>query len=320
MLSPVNIKTGSRKIIRMDPRIKSEDDNRGNEMNNTKGIILAGGAGTRMYPMTQLYSKQLISVYDKPMIYYPLSTLILSGIREILIISNEETIPFYKKLFKDGSHLGMKIEYAVQDAPKGIAEAFIIGEEFIGDDQVVLILGDNIFYGYLDFLKKVLKENIGATVFGYYVKDPQRYGVVEFDETGKAISIEEKPKKPKSKYAVPGLYVFDSSSPERSKKISPSGRGEVEITDLIKSYLVEDNLKVEKIGRGIAWLDSGTPESLLDASTFIATIEQRQGLKIGCIEEAAYNVGFIDRSGLKKVIEDMSNSFYRDYLEGIIKD
>ena len=289
-------------------------------MKNTKGIILAGGAGTRMYPMTQLYSKQLISVYDKPMIYYPLSTLILSGIKEVLIISNEETIPYYKKLFKDGSHLGMKIEYAIQDAPKGIAEAFIIGEEFIGDDQVVLILGDNIFYGYLDFLKKVLKENVGATVFGYYVKDPQRYGVVEFDETGKAISIEEKPQNPKSKYAVPGLYVFDNSSPERSKKISASDRGEIEITDLIKSYLVEDDLKVEKIGRGIAWLDSGTPESLLDASTFIATIEQRQGLKIGCIEEAAYNVGFIDKDGIDKIIEEMPNSFYRDYLKGIIKD
>ncbi|MCK4979903.1 MAG: glucose-1-phosphate thymidylyltransferase RfbA [Candidatus Delongbacteria bacterium] len=286
-------------------------------MKNTKGIILAGGAGTRMYPMTQLYSKQLISVYDKPMIYYPLSTLILSGIKEVLIISNEETIPYYKKLFNDGSHLGMKIEYAIQDAPKGIAEAFIIGEDFIGDDQVVLILGDNIFYGYLNFLKKVLKENTGATVFGYYVKDPQRYGVVEFDETGKAISIEEKPQNPKSKYAVPGLYVFDNSSPERSKKISASDRGEIEITDLIKSYLVEDNLKVEKIGRGIAWLDSGTPESLLDASTFIATIEQRQGLKIGCIEEAAYNVGFIDRSGLEKIIEELPKSFYRDYLEGL---
>ena len=286
-------------------------------MKNTKGIILAGGAGTRMYPMTQLYSKQLISVYDKPMIYYPLTTMILSGIREILIISNEETIPFYEKLFKDGSHLGMKIEYAVQDAPKGIAEAFIIGEEFIGDNQVCLILGDNIFYGLLD-LEKVLEENVGATIFGYYVKDPQRYGVVEFDETGKAISIEEKPKHPKSKYAVPGLYVFDNSSSERSKKISPSGRGEVEITDLIQSYLDEENLKVHKIGRGIAWLDSGTPESLLDASTFIATIEQRQGLKIGCIEEAAYNVGFIDRSGLEKVIEKLPNSFYKSYLEGIV--
>ncbi|MDA3884224.1 MAG: glucose-1-phosphate thymidylyltransferase RfbA [Candidatus Delongbacteria bacterium] len=286
-------------------------------MKNTKGIILAGGAGTRMYPMTQLYSKQLISVYDKPMIYYPLSTLILSGIREVLIISNVETIPFYKKLFRDGSHLGMKIEYAVQDAPKGIAEAFIIGEEFIGDDQVCLILGDNIFYGYLSFLKKVLKENVGATVFGYYVKDPERYGVVEFDKTGKAISIEEKPKDPKSKYAVPGLYVFDSSSPARSKNISPSGRDEVEITDLIKSYLVEDNLNVEKIGRGIAWLDSGTPESLLDASTFIATIEQRQGLKIGCIEEAAFNAGFIDKKGMDQIIEEMPNSYYRDYLKGL---
>ena len=278
---------------------------------------MAGGAGTRMYPMTQLYSKQLISVYDKPMIYYPLSTLILSGIKEVLIISNEETIPYYKKLFKDGSHLGMKIEYAVQDAPKGIAEAFIIGENFIGDDQVVLILGDNIFYGFLDYLRNAINKNTGATVFGYTVKDPERYGVVEFDETGKAITIEEKPQKPKSKYAVPGLYVFDKSSPERSKKISASDRGEIEVTDLIKSYLVEGNLKVEKMGRGIAWLDSGTPESLLDASTFIATIEQRQGLKIGCIEEAAYNADFIDKSGLESIIKEMPKSFYRDYLKGL---
>ncbi|MBN2789803.1 MAG: glucose-1-phosphate thymidylyltransferase RfbA [Candidatus Delongbacteria bacterium] len=288
-------------------------------MRKTKGIILAGGAGTRMYPMTQLYSKQLISVYDKPMIYYPMSTLILSGIKEVLIISNKETIPYYEKLFKDGSHLGMKIEYAVQDAPKGIAEAFIIGEEFIGDDQVCLILGDNIFYGYLNFVRDAINNNNGATVFGYYVKDPKRYGVVEFDDNGKAISIEEKPEKPRSKYAVPGLYVFDSTSPERSRNITPSARGEVEITDLIRSYLIEDDLKVARIGRGIAWLDSGTPESLLDASTFIASIEQRQGLKIGCIEEAAYQMRFIDEEGMKKIIYDLPESYYRDYLKGLLK-
>ena len=281
----------------------------------TKGIILAGGSGTRMYPMTSLYSKQLIAVYDKPMIYYPLSTLILSGIREILIISNKETLPFYKKLFGNGSHIGLKIEYALQPEPKGIAQAFILGEKFIGKSSAFLILGDNIFYGTLDFLRDAVKKNKTATVFGYYVKDPERYGVVEFDKTGKAISIEEKPKKPKSNYAVPGLYIFDNSCVERSKSLKPSARGEVEITDLIKTYLNEGDLNVAKIGRGIAWLDSGTPDSLLDASTFIASIEQRQGLKIGCIEEAAYQMGFIDKEGLKKIIEQMPNSYYRAYLE-----
>ncbi|MBU4486136.1 MAG: glucose-1-phosphate thymidylyltransferase RfbA [Candidatus Delongbacteria bacterium] len=286
-------------------------------MKKTKGIILAGGAGTRMYPMTSLYSKQLIAVYDKPMIYYPLSTLILAGIKEVLIISNDETIPHYQKLFKNGSHLGMKIEYAVQKAPKGIAEAFIIGEKFIGKDNAFLILGDNIFYGYLNFLRDAVNNNKTATVFGYYVKDPERYGVVEFDKSGKAISIEEKPKKPKSNYAVPGIYIFDNSCVQRAKKLKPSARGEVEITDLIKTYLEEENLNVVKIGRGIAWLDSGTPDSLLDASSFIASIEQRQGLKIGCIEEAAYAMKFIKKAGLNKIIEEMPNSYYRVYLEGI---
>lgn len=289
-------------------------------MKKTKGIILAGGSGTRMHPMTSLYSKQLIAVYDKPMIYYPLSTLILAGIKEVLIISNDETIPHYKKLFGDGKHLGMSIEYAVQPAPKGIAQAFIIGEKFIGKDNAFLILGDNIFYGYLNFLREAVENNKTATVFGYYVKDPERYGVVEFDKTGKAVSIEEKPKKPKSKYAVPGIYIFDNTCIKRAKELKPSPRGEVEITDLIKTYLEENELSVAKIGRGIAWLDSGTPDSLLDASTFIASIEQRQGLKIGCIEEAAYQMGFIKKSGLRKIIETMPNSYYRNYLEKVAEN
>ncbi len=284
-------------------------------MKRTKGIILAGGAGTRMYPMTSLYSKQLIAMYDKPMIYYPLSTMILAGVKDILIISNDETIPHYKRLFDDGKHLGMNIEYAVQPEPKGIAQAFTIGEKFIGTDNAVLILGDNIFYGYLNFLREAIENNKAATVFGYFVKDPERYGVVEFDEKGKAVSIEEKPKKPKSNYAVPGIYVFDNSCIQRAKDLQPSKRGELEITDLIKTYLDEDSLQVQKIGRGIAWLDSGTPDSLLDAGTFIASIEQRQGLKIGCIEEAAYKAGFIDKKGMKKIIRNMPDSYYRAYLE-----
>jgi glucose-1-phosphate thymidylyltransferase len=289
-------------------------------MKKTKGIILAGGSGTRMHPMTSLYSKQLIAVYDKPMIYYPLSTLILAGIKEVLIISNDETIPHYKKLFGDGKHLGMSIEYAVQPAPKGIAQAFIIGEKFIGKDNAFLILGDNIFYGYLNFLREAVENNKTATVFGYYVKDPERYGVVEFDKTGKAVSIEEKPKKPKSNYAVPGIYIFDNTCIKRAKELKPSPRGEVEITDLIKTYLEQNKLSVAKIGRGIAWLDSGTPDSLLDASTFIASIEQRQGLKIGCIEEAAYQMGFIKKAGLRKIIETMPNSYYRNYLEKVAEN
>jgi glucose-1-phosphate thymidylyltransferase len=288
-------------------------------MKTTKGLILAGGAGTRMYPMTSLYSKQLIAVYDKPKIYYPLSTLMLAGIKDVLIISNEETLPHYKKLFCSGSHLGMNIEYALQDAPRGISEAFIVGEKFIGTDNAFLILGDNIFYGYLDFLRKAVESNKTATVFGYFVKDPERYGVVEFDENGKAVSIEEKPKVPRSNYAVPGIYIFDNSCIKRAKEQKPSARGELEITDLIKTYLDEGKLNVAKIGRGIAWLDSGTPDSLLDASNFIASIEQRQGLKIGCIEEAAYQMGFIDSKGLEKVISNMPNSYYRNYLSDVLK-
>lgn len=288
-------------------------------MKKTKGIILAGGAGTRLYPMTQLYSKQLVTVYDKPMIYYPLCTLLSAGIRDILIISNKETIPMYKKLFGDGSHIGVNVEYALQEEPNGIAEAFIIGEDFIGDDNVVLILGDNIFYGTLEFLEEVIEKNEGATVFGYYVNEPKRYGVVEFDKDGNAISLEEKPQNPKSNYAIPGLYIYNKDVVNISKNLEPSARGELEITDVNKKYLENKQLKVQKLGRGIAWLDSGTPESLLDASSFISSIENRQGLKIGCIEEAAYERGFISRPDFIKLIESLPKCKYREYLENLLK-
>ncbi len=286
----------------------------------TKGIILAGGAGSRLYPITKIYSKQLVAIYDKPMIYYPLSTLIMAGINEILIISNEQTLPWYRELFGDGSHIGLKIEYALQDQPKGIAEAFIIGEDFIGDDNVVLILGDNIFYGYLEFLRKSINENTDATVFGYYVTDPERYGVVEFDNNMKAVSLEEKPKVPKSNYAVPGLYIYNSEVVDIAKNITPSARGELEITDVNKVYLERNKLKVRPLGRGIAWLDSGTPDSLLEASSFIAAVEKRQGLKIGCIEEAAYNKGFINDEQMQEVINNLPNCYYRDYLKTVVLD
>ncbi len=252
-----------------------------------KGIVLAGGAGSRLYPITKVYSKQLTLIYDKPLIYYPVSVLMLGGIKEILIISDKDTIPLYQKLFGDGSQLGLKFEYAVQDAPNGIAEAFILGEKFIGDDCVTLILGDNIFYGTLNFLYKAVKENDGATIFGYQVRDPERYGIVEFDKSGKAISIEEKPQNPKSQYAVPGIYIYDNKVIEISKNLKPSARGELEITDVNKEYLKNGKLKVEKIGRGIAWLDTGTPEALLKASNFFGLIEERQGLKVACLEEIA---------------------------------
>ena len=282
-----------------------------------KGIILAGGAGSRMYPVSLCYSKQLVMIYDKPMIFYPLSTLLLGGIKEILIISNDETLPFYKKLFKDGSHLGISIEYALQEKPSGIAEAFIIGEEFIGKDSVTLILGDNIFYGKMDFVRIAIKNNRKATVFGYYVNDPQRYGVVEFDQKGKAISIEEKPKQPKSNFAVVGLYIYDNSVVEKAKNLKPSARGELEITDLNRVYLDEGILDVQLFGRGIAWLDTGTPQALLDASTFIGAIEKRQGLKVACLEEVSYMMNFIDQDQLKSVIEALPRSDYRSYLESI---
>ena len=285
-----------------------------------KGIILAGGAGSRMYPISQLYSKQLTLIYDKPLIYYPLSILMLGGIKDILIISNNETIPFYQKLFKDGRHLGLNIEYAEQKAPNGIAESFIIGEKFVGTDGVTLILGDNIFYGNLRFFRRAIERKHGATVFGYRVTDPERYGIVEFDDNGKAISIEEKPKKPKSDYAVPGLYVYDNRVIGVSKNLKPSPRGELEITDVNVEYLKKGELNVEKIGRGVAWLDTGTPESLLQASNFFGVIEDRQGLKVACIEEIALYMKFIDTNGFKKLIEGMPKCYYKTYLEKVLRD
>lgn len=244
----------------------------------------------------------------------------LSNIKEILIISNEETIPLYQKLFNDGSDFGLKIEYALQTAPNGIAESFIIGEKFIGNDSATLILGDNIFYGYIDFIYKAIQNNVGATIFGYRVNDPERYGIVEFDEKGKAISIEEKPANPKSNFAVPGLYVYDNDVVRISKNIKPSARGELEITDVNNEYLKKGKLKVEKIGRGVAWLDTGTPESLLQASNFFGVIEDRQGLKVACIEEIAYNKGFIDRKKFEDVINKIPKSLYKNYLERILKE
>jgi glucose-1-phosphate thymidylyltransferase len=283
-----------------------------------KGIILAGGSGSRLYPITKVYSKQLTLIYDKPLIYYPLSILMLGGIKEILIISNKETIPLYKQLFGNGSQIGLNISYAVQDQPRGIAEAFIIGEKFIGKDSVTLILGDNIFYGYLDFFYKALKQNKGATIFGYRVTDPQRYGIIEFDKNGTAISIEEKPAKPKSHYAVPGLYVYNNEVAEIAKSLKPSARGELEITDVNRKYLEAGKLYVIRIGRGIAWLDTGTPEALLQASNFFGVIDDRQSLKVACIEEIAYNMNFIDRKQFKGLIESMPQSVYRNYLEKIL--
>jgi len=285
-----------------------------------KGIILAGGAGSRLYPISNIYSKQLIMVYDKPMIYYPLSILMLSGLREILIISNKETIPLYRKLFSDGFHLGLKIEYAIQDKPRGIADAFIVGEEFIGGDSVTLILGDNIFYGKLDFIRKAVKANNNATVFGYHVKNPKRYGVVEFDHNGSVISIEEKPKEPKSNYALVGLYVYDNDVVNISKNLKPSARGELEITDVNKEYLKRNKLKVELFGRGVAWLDTGTPQSLMEAATFIAAIENRQALKIACIEEVAYMMDFINIEQLKKLIKNIPSCSYKKYLVNVYKN
>ncbi|MBV6479634.1 MAG: Glucose-1-phosphate thymidylyltransferase [Ignavibacteria bacterium] len=285
-----------------------------------KGIILAGGAGSRLYPVSKIYSKQLTLIYDKPLIYYPLSILMLSGIREILIISNQETIPLYEKLFENGSELGIKIEYAVQSAPNGIAESFIIGEKFIGKDGVTLILGDNIFYGNLDFIYRAMNNIDGAVIFGYRVTDPERYGIVEFDDSGKAISIEEKPKKPRSNFAVPGLYVYDNKVVSIAKSIKPSARGELEITDVNNEYLKSGKLRVEKIGRGVAWLDTGTPESLLQASNFFGVIEDRQGLKVACLEEIALKKNFIDRKKFESIVAGIPNSLYKTYLEKILNE
>jgi glucose-1-phosphate thymidylyltransferase len=287
---------------------------------NVKGIILAGGSGSRLYPITKVYSKQLALIYDKPLIYYPLSILMLGGIRDVLIISNAETIPLYQKLFGDGSNIGMNFEYVIQPEPKGIAQAFILGEKFIGSDMACLVLGDNIFYGNLDFFYRALEIRKGATIFGYQVNDPERYGIVEFDQTGKVLSIEEKPSKPKSHYAVPGLYMYDNRVIEISKNLKPSARGELEITDVNKAYLELGELRVEKIGRGVAWLDTGTPEALLAASNFFGVIEDRQGLKVACIEEIAYLRGFIDKKQFTKLVGEIPKSLYREYLEKVLAE
>lgn len=284
-----------------------------------KGIILAGGKGTRLYPLTRVTSKQLLPVYDKPMIYYPLSILMLSGIREILIISTPEDLPLYKKLLGSGKSLGLNFSYKVQAEPKGLAEAFIIGEEFIDGDDVFLILGDNIFYGESlpNYLKSSISKNRGATIFGYYVNDPKSYGVVEFDKEQKVVSLEEKPESPRSNYAVPGLYIYDKRVVEFAKAIQPSARGELEITDLNRRYLEEGDLRVEIFGRGIAWLDAGTIDDLHEAASFIQVIEKRQGLKISCIEEVAYRMGYITLEEFTKLSESMASSQYGKYLLSI---
>jgi glucose-1-phosphate thymidylyltransferase len=284
-----------------------------------KGIILAGGSGTRLYPITRALSKQLMPVYDKPMIYYPLSVLMLAGIRDILIISTPNDLPLFQTLLQDGSQWGVKFSYTAQPRPEGLAQAFILGKDFIGNDPVCLVLGDNIFYGhgFKEVLRTAAQLKSGGLVFGYRVTDPQRYGVIEFDRNGIAISLEEKPKQPKSKYAVPGIYFYDARVVEKAIHLKPSARNELEITDLNLAYLHEGNLKVEILGRGYAWLDTGTHESLHQAATFIQTLEQRQGLKVACIEEIAYSEGYITRSQLLELAAPMAKSSYGEYLNRV---
>lgn len=281
-----------------------------------KGIILAGGSGTRLHPLTLAVSKQLMPVYNKPMIYYPLSVLMLAGIREVLIISTPEDLPLFERLLGDGSRLGMRLEYAVQPKPEGLAQAFTIGADFIAGDPAALILGDNLFYGYSlsERLQKVNASQEGATVFGYYVTDPERYGVVEFDASGQAVGIEEKPQNPRSNYAVVGLYFYDNTVVERARALKPSARGEFEITDLNRTYLDDKQLQVERLGRGIAWLDTGTHASLLQAANFIEAVEERQSLMVACLEEVAYRMGFIDAAQLRRLGEPLAKSGYGQYI------
>jgi glucose-1-phosphate thymidylyltransferase len=285
-----------------------------------KGIVLAGGAGSRLHPITLAASKQVLPIYDKPMIYYPISTLMLGGIRDILIISTPKDLPRFEELLGDGRRLGINFSYAIQDQPKGIAEAFRIGASFIGGSPVCLILGDNLFYGAMDFLREALKRRTGATIFGYPVQDPERYGVVEFDKRRRVIGIEEKPKKPKSRYAIPGLYCYDNKVIQIARDLKPSARGELEITDVNKEYLKRGSLHVQLFGRGMAWLDTGTPRSLIDAGNFVAGIENRQGLKIGCIEEVAFRMGYIGKKDLGKLGTAFKGNEYGAYLKAVAEE